>query len=361
MSIRLAGAAAAALAFAGLAACTTTATQEALLHEREAAAMSDAERARFEADREAILAMTGDYRVTFHFEETVALGPDYELRPVNNSGGRETVFVVEDTGDVIRLQHILAVGPLEDPIVVKHWRQDWVYEPETILEYTGHNRWTTRAVSAEEREGAWSQTVYQVDDSPRYAAVAPWRHVSGASTWESPWSWRPLPRRDATTRDDYNVMNAVNRHTITPWGWVHEQDNEKLVLEDGETFALVREVGLNTYRAVDTFPDQPVEDYWARTEDFWEVVRARWAALEGSAHTIDVIGAEPDDPLYWPILEIVEDLEAGEIDLAGAVEQFDAVMAERVIPDAPSEAPLDEAPESASLEVAAYGANEGED
>jgi len=39
-----------------------------------------------------------------------------------------------------------------------------------------------------------------------------------ASTWEPEVSWRPLPRRDGTTRDDYDVIEAVNRHTITAWG-----------------------------------------------------------------------------------------------------------------------------------------------
>lgn len=315
---------AAAGALAALAACATTTETET---ERDAEA--------FARDREAILAMTGDYDVTFHFEELVALAPDYALRPVKDSGGQETVFVLEDSGDVIRLQHVLAVGPEDAPIVVKHWRQDWVYEPARVLEYAGLERWATRDVPEAERAGSWSQTVYQVDDSPRYAGVAKWRHADGVSTWESPVIWRPLARREATTRDDYNVMQVVNRHTITPWGWAHEQDNEKIVLgPDGSTRALVREAGVNSYRKTDDFPHASVDAYWARTADFWAAVRDRWDAWEAEAATIDVAGKEPENPIYDPILDIVSDLEDGAISTEDALARTDAIYTERVTLDA---------------------------
>ena len=56
-----------------------------------------------------------------------------------------------------------------------------------MLAFQGHDDWIVEAVPASEAAGAWSQTVYQVDDSPRYAAVAPWTHdADGVSTWEPP-------------------------------------------------------------------------------------------------------------------------------------------------------------------------------
>ena len=45
----------------------------------------------FEKDREAILAMAGDYKVTFDFQETVALTDGYELKEDKLSGGYEIV------------------------------------------------------------------------------------------------------------------------------------------------------------------------------------------------------------------------------------------------------------------------------
>jgi hypothetical protein len=62
-------------------------------------------------------------------------------------------------------------GKAAEPIVVRHWRQEWRYQPESLLVYEGAETWATRAVPAEARRGAWSQQVLQVDDSPRYGAL----------------------------------------------------------------------------------------------------------------------------------------------------------------------------------------------
>ena len=249
--------------------------------------------------------MQGEYAVTFDFRETVPVAEGYELAEPKLTPAREVVIVVEDTGDFIMLQHLLIVGPEEEPFIVKHWRQDWRYEPETVLAFQGHDDWTVEAVPAAEAAGAWSQTVYQVDDSPRYAAVAPWTHdADGVSTWEPPVSWRPLPRRDDTTRDDYDVIAAVNRHTVMPWGWTHEQDNSKLVVEeDGAVHELVREIGVNTYRNTDLSNDQAAHDYWAATREYWELVRGYFNHLEASSRRFHIEDDAEGTQLYGPVLE----------------------------------------------------------
>ena len=65
---------------------------------------------------------------------------------------------------------------MSEPIVVRHWRQEWRYEAEQLLAYEGANTWALRDVPARDRRGAWVQSVYQVDDSPRYAARGRWQH-----------------------------------------------------------------------------------------------------------------------------------------------------------------------------------------
>lgn len=293
-------AAAAALA---VSACATTQTPPP-----PAAAQAPASahsQAAFEQDRQAILAMQGEYAVTFDFRETVPVAAGYALAEPKLTPAREVVIVVEDTGDFIMLQHLLVVGGADEPFIVKHWRQDWRYEPATVLAFQGHDDWTVEPVSADTAAGAWSQTVYQVDDSPRYAAVAPWRHDSdGVSTWEPPVSWRPLPRRDDTTRDDYDAIAAVNRHTITPWGWTHEQDNSKIAIEaDGSVHELVREIGINTYREAELPNAQAALDYWTATQDYWAMVRARFDALEHETRRFHIEDDAEGTQLYGPVLE----------------------------------------------------------
>lgn len=287
---------------------------------------------RFEDDRASILAMTGDYKVTFDFTETVSFVDGYELKDPKLSGGHESVRIVEDRGDFISLQHLLVVGPEDSPFVVKHWRQDWQYEPARVLIFVGGNAWEWREVSAAERAGAWSQTVYQVDDAPRYGALAKWTYEDGIAEWTPPHEWRPLPRRDMTTRSDYHAVDAVNRHVITPWGWVHEQDNSKLMLE-AEPQVLVREVGLNTYRAFDDYPVEAAEDYWAGTEEFWAGVRAEWTRIAEANERFAITIKGETGALYMPLLDLATAVNDGEKEVEPALTEAYAVIDQFVTPE----------------------------
>lgn len=284
------------------------------------------ENATFEQDRRAILAMVGDFDVTFDFRETVALTPGYELKKPKVSGAEEIVRVVEDRGDFISLQQILVMKVGDEIYVTKHWRQDWQYEPASVLVFIGGNAWETRAVPASQRAGQWSQTVYQVEDSPRYGAVGAWTHSNGVSQWTPPAEMRPLPRRDMTTRKDYDAMLAVNRHTLTPFGWVQEEDNSKLVLR-GDDHVLVREIGVNTYKRTHAIPEDG-DAYWRATQDFWAAVREDWSRLEKSSPSFGLtIQGEPE-PLYVPILDLADEVQAGKITTAAAVIEAKKVIAQ---------------------------------
>ncbi|TRO92970.1 hypothetical protein FKB34_12480 [Glycocaulis profundi] len=295
----MAGAAAAAMALAG---CASTGTQGALAAGGAAPAAAEMRSAaQVEADRQAILAMVGEYDVTFDFTETVPIAAGYDLAEDKVTPAREVVYVIADEPGFISLQHLLLVGERSDPMVIKHWRQDWAYEPSRLMAYRGFNRWDMTDVDPGQAAGAWSQTVYQVDDSPRYAGIARWEHADGASTWDPAVSWRPLPRRDATTRDDYDVIAAVNRHTVLEWGWTHEQDNSKLVLRDGAERELVREHGINTYRRASLEGAGNAERYWAATEGYWAMVRDAWDGIM-AAPAFTVEDDAEGTMLYGPVL-----------------------------------------------------------
>jgi len=176
-----------------------------------------------ERDRRAILAMAGPYRVTFDFLEVVRFDPGLKPDAPYQSWATEYVFVSEDRADFIALQHILVMriqdkdGKAGEPLLQRHWRQEWRYEADRLLAYEGANTWARRPVQGE-RRGAWTQTVLQVDDSPRYAARGRWEHSETNSTWISDETWRPLPRREFSVRKDYQVLVGTNRHSITPLG-----------------------------------------------------------------------------------------------------------------------------------------------
>lgn len=235
-----------------------------------------------ERDRRAILAMAGSYRVSFDFIETLGFGPGYKPPRPYFSWGTELVEVLADGGDFLSLQHTLvmyfkdAQGAVSEPQVMKHWRQDWKWQPAEILRYAGAETW--ERVKTPEPQGRWSQTVYQVDDSPRYATVGAWTHDGGLSTWRSDMTPRPLPRREFSVRDDYNILEGTHEITLAPTGWLHVQNNRKLRLAaDGSKTYVGTELGVDRYEEI-TSPELKAawQPSWEKTAAYWAAVRGAW-------------------------------------------------------------------------------------
>jgi hypothetical protein len=240
----------------------------------------------FERDRRAILSMAGDYRVSFQFNEIAGLLHGYDQPPKPYfSWATERVTVLEDKSDFISLQHTLVMyfeddeGEVSEPILVKHWRQDWKYEDPTIVAYLGEKRWKRFEMNAAEIQGQWSQSVFQVDDSPRYEVYGKWMHGENLSTWQSNFGKRPMPRREYSVRDDYNLLEGWNTVTITPTGWMHEQSNFKLSKEASNERFVAKEVGINRYEHILAPSLEPAADYWKKTGGYWKAVRDTWAEV----------------------------------------------------------------------------------
>lgn len=286
-------------------------------------ASAQAAQARFEQERQAILAQVGDYHVRFDMRETVALTPGYEPLDPKRSGGYEIVRVIEDTGEHIVLQQTLVMEHEGQTHVIKHWRQDWTYEPETVLTYAGPDHWTLTPVSEADRAGAWSQTVWQTDDSPRYGGVGRWSFDNGYAQWTSDATARPLARRDAVRGPVYDRYVGTNRHALTPTGWVHLQDNVKLGEgqgDAGDLIAYVHEDVVNTYNHSGDFDPAPGDAYWAATSEYWAAVRQAWdeAIAAGNGITLE------EEPQYGavtgPILMgLADQIHAGETTTEAAI------------------------------------------
>ncbi|MEX2579830.1 MAG: DUF6607 family protein [Verrucomicrobiales bacterium] len=258
-------------------------------------------------DREAILAMAGEFEVLFNFEETVGYVDGYRLKDPYQEEATEIVIVAEDTGLRIALQHILQTGTGK---VVKHWKQIWTWQDRRLVEFQGRGEWRVRQLDEDEVAGRWSQLVTQVDDSPRYQGIGKWVHDRGVSLWESNRVARPLPRREHTARSDYDILMAVNRHALTPHGWVHEQDNLKLVLErDGEpAYYLAGETGVNYYDRTEEVDFAPARDYWDRTKAFWRDVSEIWESVMDSESRFALAEEVDGRPLHRAMSAMAEGL-----------------------------------------------------
>jgi hypothetical protein len=279
--------------------------------------------ASLERDRRAILAMAGGYRVTFDFLEITPFTADAKRDKPYQSWGVERVYVDRDDGKFISLSHILEMrivdkdGKLSEPFVTKHWRQDWQYEPTEVVEYLGRERWGRRVLTRKDVAGQWSQTVYQVDESPRYASVGKWEHSTSMSTWLSGDTWRPLPRREWSVRKDYQVLIGTNRHTILPTGWVQEENNLKGVLTDDRKLSaeqpyMAREYGVARYERLQNPDFAGADEYYDKTRKFWEQVRTAWAARFRTTPQITLRAQVDQAGLFRGLFEHAEKLAAGE-------------------------------------------------
>ena len=249
-------------------------------------------------DRLAILSMVGEYRVGFEFLETFGSENNYKLDKPYQSWGTEMVVIIKDEPNFISLQHIMMMyfkdenGSITGPYIQKHWRQDWEYEDESILNYKKNKIWEKSQIN--KSTNTWSQTVYQVDDSPRYESYGEWVHSKSASRWVSQSTPRPLPRREFSVRDDYDLLLGLNKITIMSWGWVMEEINEKIIIPNNY---LGSEYGVARYQRISNYDFKPAHDYWDKTKNYWLIVRDKWSEIL-SKKKVCLLESYKGKPLY---------------------------------------------------------------
>ena len=232
-------------------------------------------------DRAAIKKMCGCYEVGFNYAETFNYTQDATYKGSKNEHDRglEWVQLVADESNKLVLQHLLIAENQPTPFIVKHWRHDWLFEHTDFYLYDQQNTWRFNQVDKAQVSGQWTQKVYQVDDSPRYEGAATWVHVDGKSYWENQ-ADAPLPLRETSHREDYNVLARSNRHEITDYGWVHDQNNKKLLRKKGKTDKIIaEEKGYNTYTKVADKRCQLAQEWWKENAPLWARVRKNWEEL----------------------------------------------------------------------------------
>ncbi|HYD22158.1 MAG TPA: DUF6607 family protein [Flavipsychrobacter sp.] len=238
--------------------------------------------------------LCGCYDVTFTYAETFAPDSNYKFHERETAHARELIIPIEKTDKKIVLQHMLVVS---DNYIIKHWREDWVYESPELLNYKGNNTWTKEKVDKKEVAGKWTQTVWQVDDMPRYQGYSAWIDNNGKTYWENT-AYAPLPRREYTTRSDYNLMRRTNRIIPVTNGWIHEQDNDKIIRTAKGDSLLVQEKGMNIYNKIDDSKCAKALAAWEGSKEFWVVVRKEWQSYVDKQSTLVVKETVDDEKLY---------------------------------------------------------------
>ena len=107
-------------------------------------------------------------------------------------------------------------------------------------------------------------------------------------------------------------MRRGNRQEITSFGWVHEQDNDKIIRKDGiEDVLLAAEKGFNAYTKVADEKCKVAQEWWAQHKEFWANARASWDKVydrEGDLTLLKQVDEKPLFMHFYPLEETNADM-----------------------------------------------------
>lgn len=284
--------------------------------------MSWAQSPLLDADRNAILSMEGCHTLVFDFAEIFPL--DTVGSKPYHAEGIEYVKVIQNEADFISLQHLLVIN---DTIVIKHWRQDWILHAENELTYTADKWWEQKPAPQGNR--LWTQKVYQVDDGPRYSGTGQWVHAAGRSYWQGEGD-SPLPRREFTKRDDYNVVHRRSHMEITETGWMFEQDNRKILREGQTDKILAYEKGHEEFILRNEEDCQAAIGYWDTYHEYWSYVRDEWNRVYENHPTFKVEVVRPEGKLYARLFQLGDTFVEDELSQKATREKIRTLISEHL-------------------------------
>jgi len=281
-----------------------------------------------EADREAILSMEGCHTLIFDFAEIFPL--DTIGSKPYHAEGVEYVKVIQNDPDFISLQHLLVIN---DTMVIKHWRQDWILNAKKELSYSADNWWTQTQAPMGER--MWTQKVYQVDDGPRYSGSGQWVHAAERSYWQGEGD-SPLPRREFTKRSDYNVVHRRSHIEITDSGWMFEQDNKKVLREGQIDKTIAYEKGHEEFIQRSKNDCQAALDYWDTYHEYWSHVRAEWNKVYQNHSTFKIEVVRPEGKLFARLFELGDTYVEEDLSETATRERIHTLISEHLSTPQPS-------------------------
>ena len=239
----------------------------------------------------AIHSMTGCFEVTFQYKEIEAFQDGYILAAPKKSSVIEWITATNSSDGHISLQHVLVTGPM-----IRHWRQEWAYEPRELFSYVDVDKWERQLLFPSQVAGNWAQAVTNVDDSPRYECQSRWQEDEVSTFWTCK-TLSPIPRRDSK-RSDYTILERTNTHRIIENGWVHEQENIKFSMVNGERKDLVLEQGRNHYTRINEEACTKAVEWWPSQAVAWEGIIDAWQDTKTSSDVISLKDKHIGLPLW---------------------------------------------------------------
>ena len=273
-------------------------------------AQTSSDKTNLPVGRQDVEKLCGCFEVEFKYAETFSPDPLYKFHDREEiSGGLELIMPVQVNDKKIVMQHLLVIT---DSMIIKHWREDWTYENPVIWKYKGDKVWVKEQLKPEQVKGKWTQSVWEVSDAPRYQGAGEWINTDGKTFWQNTTD-APLPRREYSVRNDYNILKRTNRLVLTNEGWLNEQDNQKIIRNDGTDKLLAEEKGINTYKRLEDSRCVAAKVYWEKNKEYWTKVRKTWDDYISTHSTIELKTQIDGKPLHDYLFALAKDYAAGKV------------------------------------------------
>jgi hypothetical protein len=101
-------------------------------------------------------------------------------------------------------------------------------------------------------------------------------------------------------------LRRGNRHLLTDYGWLHEQDNTKILRSTEGDKIIAMEKGLNKYKRVDDSKCAPAIKWWSNTRAYWIDVREVWDEIFAEGEDLN-FEKKIDNVLLWERLFSLEE------------------------------------------------------
>jgi hypothetical protein len=112
-------------------------------------------------------------------------------------------------------------------------------------------------------------------------------------------------------------LQGTNKHTILPSGWVQEENNYKVVLdEQGEMVEkapfLAKEIGLARYQKIVEHDFTPADEYWEKSGQFWQDVRDVWSQKIQEHDSLTINKHNGNQMMFMPFFSKAQKIVDGE-------------------------------------------------
>ena len=88
--------------------------------------------------------MCGCFSVNFKYAETFSPDANYKYHDREDMNAVEMAMPIEKTDTRIVIQHLLVIN---DTIIVKHWREEWLYESPVMYKFMGDRVWVKQQLT----------------------------------------------------------------------------------------------------------------------------------------------------------------------------------------------------------------------